>query len=68
MRYLTAALLVLALTPVALRPIPEVAIYFDGLLLRGNRAIKNSTFAFGAFRSPNFPPLAEVGTEVKLGA
>jgi L-asparaginase len=50
----------------ALRPIPEVSIYFDGLLLRGNRAIKYSTFAFGAFRSPNFPPLAEVGTEVKL--
>jgi len=50
----------------ALRPVPEVSIYFDGLLLRGNRAIKASTFAFGAFRSPNFPPLAEVGTEVKL--
>ncbi len=50
----------------ALRPIPEVAIYFDGLLLRGNRATKTSTFAFGAFRSPNFLPLAEVGTEVRL--
>jgi L-asparaginase len=50
----------------ALRPIPEVSIYFDGLLLRGNRAVKYSTFAFGAFRSPNFPPLAEVGTEVRL--
>jgi L-asparaginase len=49
----------------ALRPIPEVSIYFDGLLLRGNRALKASTFAFGAYRSPNFPPLAEVGTEVK---
>jgi len=52
----------------ALRPIPEVSIYFDGLLLRGNRAIKTSTFAFGAFTSPKFPPLAEVGTEVKPGA
>lgn len=50
----------------ALRRIPEVTIYFDGLLLRGNRAVKSSTFAFGAFRSPNFPPLAEIGTEVKL--
>lgn len=50
----------------ALRPISEVTVYFDGLLLRGNRAIKYSTFAFGAFRSPNYPPLAEVGTEVKL--
>jgi L-asparaginase len=51
----------------ALRDIPEVAIYFDGLLLRGNRATKSSTFAFGAFTSPNCPPLAEVGLEVKLG-
>lgn len=50
----------------ALRPIREVAVYFDGLLLRGNRSVKFSTFAFGAFRSPNFPPLAEIGTEVKL--
>lgn len=50
----------------ALRPIPEVSIYFDGLLLRGNRAVKYSTFAFGAFQSPSFPPLAEVGTDVRL--
>lgn len=50
----------------ALRPIPEVSIYFDGLLLRGNRAVKHSTFDFGAFSSPNFPPLAEVGTDVRL--
>lgn len=50
----------------ALRPIPEVSIYFDGLLLRGNRTIKYSTFAFGAYQSPNFPPLAEMGTDVRL--
>jgi len=51
----------------ALRPIPEVSVYFDGLLLRGNRSIKYSTFAFGAFQSPNFAPLAEMGTSVRLG-
>ncbi|MDX1389977.1 MAG: asparaginase domain-containing protein, partial [Acidobacteriota bacterium] len=38
-----------------------VAIYFDGKLFRGNRAIKTSSFDFGAFTSPNFPPLAELG-------
>ena len=37
----------------ALRKVCEVAVYFDGLLLRGNRAIKQSTFAFGAYASPN---------------
>jgi L-asparaginase len=51
----------------ALRDIPEVAIYFDGLLLRGNRAHKSTTFAFGAFNSPNLPALAELGAELKLG-
>jgi len=51
----------------ALRDIPEVAIYFDGLLLRGNRARKSSTFAFGAFTSPNCPALAELGLELKPG-
>jgi L-asparaginase len=50
----------------ALRPIPEVSIYFDGFLLRGNRAVKYSTFAFGAYQSPSFPPLAEVGTDVRV--
>lgn len=50
----------------AVRDIPEVSIYFDGVLLRGNRAAKTSSFAFGAFRSPNHLPLAEVGTEVRM--
>jgi len=49
----------------ALRDIPEVAIYFDGSLLRGNRATKSSSFSLGAFESPNFLPLAEMGTTVK---
>lgn len=49
----------------ATRDIPEVAIYFQGALLRGNRTTKDSTFAYGAFRSPNLLPLAEVGTGVR---
>ncbi|MBP1612213.1 MAG: asparaginase, partial [Acidobacteria bacterium] len=50
----------------ATRPIPEVGIYFDGHLLRGNRTTKRSSFAFAAYRSPNFPPLAEIGTDVRM--
>ncbi len=50
----------------ATRDIPEVAIYFHGWLLRGNRSIKTSSFAYRAFRSPNFPPLAEVGTDIRI--
>jgi len=49
----------------ATRAIPEVGIYFGGLLLRGNRATKTSSFAFGAFSSPNALPLVEVGAEVR---
>ena len=52
----------------ASQPVPEVSIYFHGLLLRGNRTTKRSSFAYAAYRSPNYPPLAEVGTEVKLMA
>jgi L-asparaginase len=50
----------------ATRPLCEVSIFFDGVLLRGNRSVKHSTFAFGAFHSPNHPALAEIGTDVKI--
>lgn len=55
-----------AAVDLATRPIPEVAIYFHGWLLRGNRAVKTSSFAYRAFRSPNFPPLAQVGTDIRM--
>jgi len=46
----------------------EVGIYFDDQLLRGNRADKYSVFAFDAFKSPNCPPLARVGTGIQFPA
>ena len=42
----------------------EVCIYFRGELLRGNRAIKYSADGFMAFKSPNFPNLAEAGISI----
>ncbi len=45
--------------------VPEVCIYFENRLYRGNRTHKSSAEHFGAFRSPNYPPLAEVGTIIK---
>ena len=42
----------------------EVAIYFRGELIRGNRAIKYSADGFMAFKSPNAPPLAEAGISI----
>ncbi|MGR3199212.1 MAG: asparaginase domain-containing protein [Paracoccus sp. (in: a-proteobacteria)] len=41
--------------------LPEVAIFFDGKLLRGNRALKVSSTRFAGFDSPHLPPLAEIG-------
>jgi L-asparaginase len=43
----------------------EVALYFSGKLLRGNRAAKMNADQLVAFASPNFPPLAEAGITIK---
>lgn len=45
--------------------VPEVCIFFDSLLLRGNRSTKVSSEEFRAFRSPGFPALAEAGISIK---
>jgi L-asparaginase len=45
--------------------VPEVCIYFDNKLLRGNRTTKISAEHFDAFSSPNYPPLAEVGLHIR---
>jgi L-asparaginase len=41
--------------------VPEVCIFFNHLLLRGNRAKKVQSVHFDAFESENYPPLAESG-------
>jgi L-asparaginase len=45
--------------------VPEVCIYFDNELTRGNRTTKYSAEHFDAFNSPNYPPLAEAGLHLK---
>ncbi len=45
--------------------VPEVAIYFENQLMRGNRTIKYNAENFEAFRSPNYPSLADVGVYIK---
>ncbi|KAI7546963.1 asparaginase-domain-containing protein [Hortaea werneckii] len=42
--------------------IPEVCLYFNFKLLRGNRATKVATDDFDGFASPNMLPLATVGS------
>jgi L-asparaginase len=45
--------------------VPEVGIYFENRLYRGNRTTKNNTEDFNAFISGNFPPLAESGVHIR---
>ena len=45
--------------------VPEVCICFDNTLSRGNRTTKTSSDDFRAFISPNLPPLAEAGINIK---
>lgn len=43
--------------------VPEVCIYFSGLLLRGNRSTKINADGFNAFDSFNYPHLCEAGVQ-----
>jgi L-asparaginase len=43
---------------------PEVCIYFEYKLMRGNRSTKVNANNFEAFQSPNFPILAQAGVSI----
>ncbi len=45
--------------------VPEVCIYFENKLYRGNRTFKYNSAKFEAFRSPNYPVLVEAGVHIK---
>ena len=45
--------------------VPEVCIYFDSRLMRGNRTTKVNADGFNAFRSFNYPSLAHAGINIK---
>ncbi len=45
--------------------VPEVCIFFENNLLRGNRTTKINAENFNAFRSYNYPPLATAGINIK---
>lgn len=44
--------------------VPEVCIYFDYVLLRGNRSKKVQSLHFDAFESENYPVMAESGVTI----
>ncbi|WP_315352785.1 type I asparaginase [Phocaeicola abscessus] len=45
--------------------VPEVCIFFENQLLRGNRTTKINAENFNAFRSYNYPTLAKAGIHIK---
>lgn len=46
----------------------EVCIYFEYKLYRGNRTYKYNSAHFDAFKSPNYPALAEAGVDIQYNA
>ena len=46
--------------------IPEVTIYFNNQVIRGNRSTKESSTKMDAFNSPNYPPLAVYDVNLKI--
>ncbi len=46
--------------------VPEVCIFFENKLYRGNRTSKNNVEDFNAFISGNYPPLAESGVHIRF--
>jgi L-asparaginase len=45
--------------------VPEVCVFFENKLYRGNRTTKNSAEYFNAFHSHNYPVIAQVGVHIK---
>jgi len=63
---LITALEIVATKSDGLAMVPEVCIYFDYQLFRGNRSIKYNSEKFEAFLSPNYHILAEAGVNLSF--
>ena len=61
---ITAIEIAAAHDKIGLPMVPEVCIFFQSSLFRGNRSKKFSAEQFNAFASPNYPPIAEVGVHI----
>jgi L-asparaginase len=58
--------IITALLIAANEAISEVCLFFDIHLFRGCRVVKVNASGFDAFDSPNYPPLATVGTYIEI--
>ena len=62
---ITAIEIAAAKNPDGTAIVPEVCIFFENHLMRGNRTTKINAENFNAFRSFKYPPLARVGIHIK---
>lgn len=62
---LTAVEIAAAKTADGQAAVPEVSIFFENRLMRGNRTTKINAEGFNAFRSFNYPSLAHTGIHIR---
>jgi len=58
--------LIVSIVIAAALDIPEVCVFVDDQLLRGNRTVKSNSAGLDAFESPNFPALAKLETGIRF--
>jgi L-asparaginase/Glu-tRNA(Gln) amidotransferase subunit D len=58
--------LIVSVVMAATLNIPEVTIFMDDQLLRGNRTVKSNSSGLDAFESPNYPALARLETGLRI--
>ena len=63
---ITAIEIAAAKTPDGIPVVPEVCVFFQEKLMRGNRTTKVNSESFGAFNSNNYPTLAKAGTDIQF--
>jgi len=62
--FLTALEIATAVDALNQPVVPEVCVYFNSVLLRGNRSTKRESVQFNAFISENYPTLATAGVSI----
>ena len=58
--------LIVSVVMAATLDVPEVCIFMDDALMRGNRCVKSNNSGLDAFESPNYPALAKLETGIRL--
>jgi len=58
--------LVVSVVMAATLDVPEVCVFMDDQLLRGNRTVKSNSGGLDAFESPNYPSIAKLETGIRF--